>query len=437
MNDASRLIALDRRHIWHPYTQEATALTPIPIASGRGAWLYGVDGQAYLDLISSWWVSIHGHAHPAIARAIARQAERLEQVMFAGFTHEPAVRLAEALAARLPAGLTRLFFSDDGSTAVEVAMKMACQYWRNQGRERSRFLVFEGGYHGDTVGAMSAGRSSGYFDAFSPMLFAVDTLPFPATWDGDEAVESREAASLAALDQYLARQGEGCAALLLEPLVQGAGGMRFCRPRFVARLAARLKEAGVLLIFDEVMTGFGRTGTLFACEKAGVTPDLICLSKGLTGGFLPMSVTVCREELYNAFLGDTFARALAHGHSFTANALGCAAGLASLELFATEDTLQRVAVIESIHRERLAALATHPRVRRPRVMGAIAALELALGDTGYASSTTPRLIRFFLDRGLIIRPLGGVLYLLPPYCISPAELHRGWDGVCAALEAFE
>ncbi|MEO5333441.1 MAG: adenosylmethionine--8-amino-7-oxononanoate transaminase [Magnetococcus sp. YQC-5] len=434
MTDVAHWIALDRKHIWHPYTQEATALPPIPMASGRGAWLYGMDGQEYLDLIASWWVSIHGHAHPAIARAIATQAGQLEQVIFAGFTHEPAIRLVEALVARLPKGLTRFFFSDDGSTAVEVAMKMARQYWLNLGQERSRFLVFEGGYHGDTVGAMSAGQSSGYFNAFRPLLFNVDTLVYPATWEGDEAVEAKENAALLALDLYLERHGTECAAVLIEPLVQGAGGMRMCRPGFVAALAARLKAAGVLLIFDEVMTGFGRTGTLFACEKAGVEPDLLCLSKGLTGGFLPMSLTVCREEIHAAFLGETFARALAHGHSFTANALGCAAALASLELFTTENTLQRIAAIEAIHRERLAAL--HHRVRCPRVMGAIAAFELKIPDTGYASTTTPRLIRFFLERGLIIRPLGAVIYLMPPYCISPTDLHRGWDGIEEAVECF-
>lgn len=437
MNDADSLIALDRRHIWHPYTQAATALIPIPIASGRGAWLYGVDGREYLDLISSWWVSIHGHAHPAIVGAIAQQAQQLEQVIFAGFTHEPAVRLAEALIARLPAGLTRLFFSDDGSTAVEVAMKMARQYWYNQGQDCSRFLVFSGGYHGDTVGAMSASRSSGYFNAFYSLLFPVDILPFPATWEGDEDVEFKEADSLEALDRYLAQYGHECAAMLIEPLVQGAGGMRMCRPEFLVQLAARLKAADVLLIFDEVMTGFGRTGTLFACEKAGVTPDLICLSKGLTGGFLPMSVTVCKEEIYAAFLGQTFDLAFSHGHSFTANALGCAAGLASLELFTTENTLQRIAAIETIHKERLALLAKHPKVRQPRVMGAIAALDLVLGDSSYASSITPRLIQFFLDRGVIIRPLGSVLYLLPPYCILPEDLHRGWDSIEAAVAEFE
>ncbi|MBF0214322.1 MAG: adenosylmethionine--8-amino-7-oxononanoate transaminase [Magnetococcales bacterium] len=429
-----RLIALDRAHIWHPYTQQATAPMPVPIASGRGAWLRGMDGRAYLDLIASWWVSIHGHAHPVIAQAIAEQAHTLEQVIFTGLTHEPAIRLAERLVQRLPKGLTRVFFSDDGSTAVEVAMKMACHYWRNSGQERGRFLVFEGAYHGDTVGAMSASRSSGFFEGYGRMLFEVDRVPFPATWEGDAAVEEKESQALAALDRYLEAGASGCAAMLVEPLIQGAGGMRMCRPGFLHAVAERLSRAGVLLIVDEVMTGFGRCGTLFACEKAGIVPDLICLSKGLTGGFLPMAVTVAREGIYEAFLGETFDRALAHGHSFTANALGCAAALASLSLFESENTLARIAAIESIHRERLGAL--QRGIVAPRVMGVVAAMELALSDRAYGSAFTPRLIRFFLDRGMIVRPLGSVLYLIPPYCITAEELHRGWDAIEEAVDHF-
>ncbi|MBF0143722.1 MAG: adenosylmethionine--8-amino-7-oxononanoate transaminase [Magnetococcales bacterium] len=432
--DPELLIALDRRHVWHPYTQEATAPLPVPVVSGRGAWLTGADGRQYLDLIASWWVITHGHAHPRVARAIARQAETLEQVIFAGFTHEPAVTLARELTALLPPGLGRLFFSDNGSTAVEVALKIACQYALNRGAPRTRFLAFEGGYHGDTFGAMAAGRSSGFFRAFESLMFAVDTLPFPATWEGDEAVGRREAESLVILDAHLERHGEHYAALLVEPLIQGAGGMRFCRPEFLAALAERLRSRDILLIFDEVMTGFGRTGAMFACDKAGVVPDLIALSKGLTAGFLPMAVTVCQERIYEAFLGEEFALALAHGHSFTANLLGCAAAVASLELFAEEGTLARVAAIEAIHRERLRGLQGHPLLRRPRVMGAVAALDLAVADGGYSAKVGPELKRFFLERGLLIRPLGNVVYLMPPYCLEAEALHRAWDGVEAALE---
>ncbi|MBF0158749.1 MAG: adenosylmethionine--8-amino-7-oxononanoate transaminase [Magnetococcales bacterium] len=427
------IVALDRRHVWHPYTQEQVAPEPIPIVSGQGALLYDSAGRSYLDLISSWWVTTHGHAHPVVAAAIARQAQQLEQVIFAGMTHEPAVQLATRLTSRLPAGLTRVFYSDDGSTAVEVALKMACQYWINRGEPRNRFLAFEGGYHGDTVGAMSAGRSSGFFDAFQSMMFQVDTLPFPETWIDDETVEQKEQQSMAALNRYLTEQGKNCAAVIVEPLVQGAAGMRMCRPEFLRCLAATLKAHNVLLIFDEVMTGFGRTGALFACHKAGVTPDIICLSKGLTSGFLPLSVTICQESIYAAFLASGFDHALAHGHSFTANPIGCAAALASLELFDRDNCMARLVMIERLHRERLADLARHDKAHRWRVMGTIAALDIRTDTTGYHSEVGPRLKRFFLERGLLIRPLGNVIYLLPPYCITESELHRGWNGIEEAL----
>jgi adenosylmethionine-8-amino-7-oxononanoate aminotransferase len=427
-------VALDRRHVWHPFTQEQTAADPVEIVSGSGSVLKTADGGEYLDLISSWWVNLHGHGHPAIAGAIAEQARRLEQVIFAGFTHRPAVELATRLSGLLPGDLQRVFFSDDGSTAVEVALKIATQYWLNQGESRTRFLAFEGGYHGDTAGAMSAGRASGFFDAFQSMTFQVDSLPFPATWDGDPEVEEKEQAALAALDAYLERYPEETAALIVEPLVQGASGMRMCRPGFLRAMAERLREAGVLLIFDEIMTGFGRTGELFASLKIGVTPDLICLSKGLTGGFMPLAVTVCREGIYQAFLAEDFDHALAHGHSFTANPLGCAAALASLDLTLHPRTTERIAAIEALHRQRLADLAGHPRVREPRVTGTIAALTLPAEASGYTSELGPRLKAFFMDRGLLLRPLGNVVYLLPPYCTSDEQLHRGWDAVGEALE---
>ncbi|MBF0429549.1 MAG: adenosylmethionine--8-amino-7-oxononanoate transaminase, partial [Magnetococcales bacterium] len=426
-NTLSQWLAWDARHVWHPFTQAKTAPPATPIVAAQAAMLYGADGQSYLDLISSWWVITHGHAHPRIAQAIAQQALTLEQVVFAGFTHAPAAQLAAALLAKLPSGLQRVFFSDNGSTSVEVALKMARQYWFNQGYRRERFLACAGGYHGDTVGAMSVGGSSGFFEPFRSLLFAVDWLPFPATWQGDVAVEQKEREALLALDVYLARHGHECAACLMEPLVQGAAGMRMCRPQFVQQVAERLRAAGVLLIFDEVMTGFGRTGTLFACERAGTDPDIICLSKGLTGGFLPMSVTVCREEIYQAFLGETFDRAFAHGHSFTANPLGCAAALVALALFDEEDTLVRIAQLEEIHRQRLLEVQQHPRVCCPRVMGSIAALDIQADDAGYASRIGLFLRQFFLDRGFLLRPLGNALYLLPPYCITDAQLHQAWD----------
>lgn len=434
MTHPDELLALDRRHVWHPFTQAKTAPDSVLIRSGKGAVVYGADGKEYLDLVSSWWVNLHGHAHPYIADAIAEQAHKLEQVIFAGLTHEPAVRLAQRLTSLLPDDLNRVFYSDDGSTAVEVALKLALQYWRNLGRpERRRYLAFEGGYHGDTVGAMSVGVSSGFYAPFEDLLFEVDVLPFPETWEGDAAVAEKEDRCLSALEAYLDRRGDETAAVIIEPLVQGVGGMRMCRAEFLQALVQKLRAAGVLVIFDEVMTGFGRTGDLFACLKAGVTPDLICLSKGLTAGFLPLAATVCRDPIYEAFLDTGFDKAFAHGHSFTANPLGCAAGLASLDLLMKEETRARIAAIEARHRKHMARLAHHPKVTRPRVTGTIAALNVEVEDSGYAAAIGPRLKAFFLENGLLLRPLGEVIYFLPPYCISDSQLDRSYDTLERAL----
>ncbi|MEO5365429.1 MAG: adenosylmethionine--8-amino-7-oxononanoate transaminase [Magnetococcus sp. WYHC-3] len=434
--NGSSLRDLDRAHVWHPFTQAATAPDPLVIRQARGSRLETQDGRVLLDLISSWWVNVHGHAHPALAHAIARQAQTLEQVIFAGCTHEPAVRLAARLAGLLPGDLQRVFFSDNGSTAVEVALKMVLQAARNRGQLRRRIAACAGGYHGDTFGAMAAGRGSGFFSAFHPWLFDVDMLPFPATWHGDEQVLNREARALAVLDDYLATWGGDCAGLIVEPLIQGAGGMRMCRPEFLRALAQRLQACGVPLILDEVMTGFGRTGHLFACLAAGVTPDVICLSKGLTGGFLPLSVTVCRPWVYEAFLQDSFDFALAHGHSFTANPLGCAAALASLDLFDDPGVWEHIATIAALHAQRLQEVATLPGVRRPRQCGTVAALDLEAGREGYDSELAPALKSFFLERNLLLRPLGNTLYLLPPYCVTAEELHQGWDAVAEAARVF-
>lgn len=419
------LRALDARHVWHPFTQAGTAPPPILAVSAKGATIHAADGKDYLDLVSSWWVNLHGHGNPAVAQAIAGQALRMEQVIFAEFTHEPAARLAARVAGHLPGDLDRVFFSDDGSTAIEVALKMARQYWSNRGQDRQVYIAFDGGYHGDTVGAMSAGRSSGYFGAWENMLFPVEVVPFPATWDDDDAVEAKEQQALLALDEVLERNRGKVAAAIIEPLIQGAAGMHMCRPEFLRALEARLREADTLLILDEVMTGFGRTGAMFACVKAGIQPDFVCLSKGLTGGFIPMSLTVTREFIFEAFLSQDMAKAFLHGHSYTANPLGCAAGLASLDLLEAPECQRRIAAIEALHRQRLPGIARRKGVSRPRVCGTIAAFDIP-GD-GYGGAMGNRLKQEFMDKGLLLRPLGNVLYLLPPYCIEDVELHRAWD----------
>lgn len=430
------ILSLDARHIWHPFTQAGTAPPPIVAASAQGLTITAADGRTYMDLISSWWVNLHGHSHPVIAKAIADQAMSMEHVIFADFTHAPAAKLAAGVAGLLPGDLDRCFFSDDGSTAIEVALKMAHQYWRNRGEDRTEYLAFEGGYHGDTVGAMSMGRSSGFFEAWDRMMFPVSTLPYPATWDGDPDPEAAEKLAMAALDRALSEQGGRLSALIVEPLIQGAGGMRMCRPEFLQALVARCRSAGVLVIFDEVMTGFGRTGAHFACVKAGVTPDMVCLSKGLTGGFLAMSLTVCRESIFREFLGDDLTRAFLHGHSYTANPLGCAAGIASLDLLTAPECQQRIASIKDIHHTRLADLTARHAIAKPRITGTIAAFDVASNDTGYGAGIGKVLKKAFLERGLLLRPLGNVLYLLPPYCITDSELHHSWDMIDEVLSGI-
>jgi adenosylmethionine-8-amino-7-oxononanoate aminotransferase len=423
------ILDLDRRHVWHPFTQEQTAPPPMVAIGGKGAKIFTDDGRELIDLVSSWWVNLHGHGHPAIARAVAEQAARLEQVIFADFTHAPAAHLAARLAELLPGDLDRVFYSDNGSTAVEVALKVALQYFANRGDdERRRLLAFDGGYHGDTVGAMSVGKSSGYFRAWEGLLFPVEMLPYPATWIGDDEVLAKETEALSALEAALTTD---VAAVIIEPLIQGASGMRMCRPEFLKGVAKLARAAGVLLVFDEVMTGFGRTGAPFACLKADVVPDMVCLSKGLTGGFLPMGATVVREPIHQAFLGESLGQAFLHGHSYTANPLGCAAGLASLDLLLATDCQDRIGAIETIHDERLRALAARDKILHPRLSGTIAALDL--GEGGYASALAPHLKKYFKDRGFLLRPLGPVAYFLPPYCIEPADLHRAWDTLESAL----
>lgn len=433
----SNLLDIDARYIWHPYTQHATEHDPILLAGAKGTNLITADGREILDLVSSWWTCIHGHAHPEINAALAQQADAMEHVMFGGFTHAPAIRLAERLSEILPEDLSRVFFSDNGSTSVEVALKMAFQYWRNRGdTRRNRFLAFEGAYHGDTFGAMAVGRGCGFFNLFQDLMCPVSPLPYVHTWENDETVEAREAEALNRIDQILAAEGDHAAALIVEPLMQGASGMRVCRPEFLRQVVERVQAAGLLVIFDEVATGFGRTGTMFAFEQVGVVPDLICLSKGLTAGYMPMAVTVARETLFQAFLSEGFEKALPHGHTFTANPLACAVSLRSLELFDEEGTLGKVAQIAERHTDALEHLMEHPRVTRPRRLGTLLAFDLLGGGEGYKSDESLVLRDWYLANGLNIRPLGPCVYLMPPYCITEDELDRAYSGMMQGLESL-
>ena len=418
-------------NLWHPTTQVASADPPPRVVGGRGALLELEDGRTLIDAISSWWVTLHGHGEPTIAAAIARQASQLEQVIFANFTHQPAERLAERLSAHT--GLQRLFFSDNGSTAVEVALKIAWQWWRNQGTPRSQLIAFDGAYHGDTFGAMALGERSLFSAPFEPLLFAVARAPWPATWWGDPTVEQREAEALARLDTLLETP---TAAVIFEPLLQGASGMRQVRPQFLREVERRVRQAGALLIADEVMTGFGRTGDFFASGLAGIAPDLMALSKGLTGGFLPMGATMASERLFAGFVGDDPALTLFHGHSFTANPLGCAAALASLDLL--EQQPERHRGFEDRHRPLLQQLAQDSRVQKPRLLGSIAAFDLVSANVqaaeGYLNPIGRQLQRRVLASGVFLRPLGQVVYLLPPLSISDAQLERCYACLASALQ---
>ena len=402
----------DKAVLWHPYTQALTAATPIPIERAEGVWLYTEDGRRILDGISSWWVNIHGHSHPKLNAALAKQAGELEHVVFAGCTHRPAVELAERLLEILPAGLARVFYSDNGSTAVEVALKLAIQYWINRGEpQRKTIVTLHNAYHGDTVGAMSASEDSVFTRAFSNLLFPVERVR-----------------DLEEMERCL--QAHSAAAVLIEPMLQGAGGMIVWPVEFVAGVRRLCDRYGTLMIADEVLTGFGRTGKMFACEHAAIAPDIICLSKALTAGYLPLGVTATTTAVYDAFLSDDRSKTFFHGHSYTANPLACAVALASLDLFREEATLARVTRLEQQLRAGFEPLRTLGDVR---VIGGVAAVELTSNKPGYLDQIGPRLAAAFLARGLLLRPLGNVVYFMPPYCISESETAWALEQIAAVL----
>lgn len=419
-------------HFWKPFTPLHEGENSTKVLSGKGAFLFLEDGRSILDGISSWWVNLHGHARREIAEAIFNQAMTLEQVIPAGLTHEPAETLAKKLADILPGDLSQVFFSDDGSTSVEVALKLAVQYWWNQGEsQRKKILAFEGAYHGDTLSAMSVGdRETGFTRPFTSLMFDVSRLPFPATWEGDEEISEKEALCLTALDEALEREGKALAAIILEPLIQGAGGMRCCRPEFLKAVEDRARKAGILVIYDEVMTGFGRTGEYFACLKAGVTPDMVCLSKGITGGFLPLGATVTTRKIQASFGGKDPSKTFWHGHSYTANPLACAAAVASFELLKEE----AFRPFEAWHHELGEKVRKHPSIEKFRVMGTISAMDLVSEKGGYFDERGPLLRKKFLEAGVLLRPLGNVVYILPPYCMKKEELSWIYDVILDVID---
>jgi len=425
--------------IWHPFTQDALDPAPTFIERAEGVYLYTRDGRRLLDAISSWWVTLHGHAHPLIAEAIAAQARRLEQVIFAGFTHGPAEELSSHLRKVLPPSLEHIFFSDDGSTAVEVALKMAVQFWWNQGnRDKRKFVALQHAYHGDTAGAMSVGDDSSFVAAFESLRFPIYRVPsaycYRCPVGKTRATCDIECAQ--PLEQLLEDKNEQIAAVIVEPLLQAAGGMIVHPAEFLERIRRLTTRHNVLLIADEVLTGFGRTGRMFACEHANIVPDIMCLSKGITGGFLPLGATVCSSPVREVFRSDDRTRTFFHGHSYTGNPLACAAGIASLKIFKSEPVFDRIAAIGRVHAERLPAFKSHPMVGDARAIGTVAAIEIEAEDAGYLSKLRPFLYNFFVDRGVLLRPLGNIVYILPPYVITQDELHFVYDVISEALDGL-
>lgn len=431
----SELSRKDRQYVWHPFTPQQPLPEPIVVTRGQGSLLFDENGNSYIDAISSWWVNLHGHSHPYIAEKVYRQALTLEQVIFAGFTHRPAVELAERMIPLLPGPFKKVFYSDNGSTATEVAIKMAIQYWWNQERDakgpggfpRKKILAFRDGYHGDTFGAMSVSDRGVFTMAFHDLLFQVIFIDKPKT----EHLEEIRAMAQA--------ESKEIACFIYEPMVQGAGGMKMHDPSLLNELLDTFKKAGIICIADEVMTGFGRTGRIFASDYLQVKPDIICLSKGLTGGTMALGLTACTEKIYQAFCSDDRLHTFFHGHSFTANPLACTAALASLDLLERKECLLAIEKITAsnnrfVERLRFTNASQTARIRDIRQAGTIVAFEITSGSDGYLNHISAEITRKALARGVYLRPLGNTVYLMPPYCILPEELEKVYQTILEIIE---
>ena len=415
----------DSQFLWHPYTQHKTASAPIAITKGKGALLWDENDKEYIDAIASWWVNPYGHSNTFIADAIYKQLTTLEHVLFGGFTHEPAVVLAEKLMVILPKNQQKLFFSDNGSTAVEVAIKVALQYFFNKGEKKTTIIAFENAFHGDTFAAMAASGISFYTLAFQSMMIDVVRIPVP--------VEGQEEVSFDALSEVL--KNNNCAGFIYEPLVQGAAGMVMYQPAALDTLIRMCKESNVLTIADEVMTGFGKTGKTFASDYLVEQPDMMCLSKALTGGTIPMAITTFTQPIFDAFYDEDINKALFHGHTFTANPTGCAAALASLELLQTPEIQANILRVNANHLAFEKRVKSHPKVVTTRVLGVIFALEIKTESAAsYYGNLRNKLYNFFIENGVILRPVGNIVYILPPYIITDEQLEKVYQVVESALE---
>lgn len=416
------LIQRDQRVNWHPYTQMKHDVS-IPIVRGEGSYLFDANGKRYIDAVSSWWVTLHGHAHPSITQRVSEQLATLEQVIFAGFTHPTAIELSERLLALLPDNQTKVFYTDNGSTAIEVALKMCVQYHYQNQQSKTKILAFKNGYHGDTFGAMSVSGRGLWTAPFGELLFDVIFIDVPTQ------------ANLAQTKAFIATHAHEIACFAYEPLVQGAGGMLMHKAADLSELMEFCKHQGILLIQDEIFVGFGRTGKLFAVDHLTETPDIMCFSKGLTGGTMPLGITTATQAIYDAFYADDKTKALFHGHSFTANPLACAAALASLDLLLNAETTHNIQRIVAQHQGFVALLKHHPKIKEVRFQGTIFALEWQTDeDTSYFSDMNQALYPFFLERGILMRPLGNIIYLVPPYCISETDLGFVYKTILEALD---
>ena len=410
---------MSRSPVWHPFTQHGLEPDMRAIARAEGAWLETTDGRRIFDGISSWWVITHGHRHPKIVRAIQEQAGKLDQVIFAGFTHEPAEAVARGLIDIAPDGLRHVFFSDSGSTSVEVALKMALGYWKNTGKARTRILALEHAYHGDTIGTMSAGERGVFNAAYEPLLFDVGRIPFPAKGAEQQAFDALERAC---------RAGD-VAAFICEPLILGAGGMLIYDAATLTEMHRICKRHDVLFVADEVMTAFGRTGTLFASAQANIAPDIICVAKGITGGSIPLAATLCTSAIFDAHYSQDRSRMFFHSSSYTANPIACAAAVANLDIWRSEPVLARIGAIAKAQAACVARIANDPRFENARQIGTIAAFEFRGAGAGYLADVALSLRRKLLDRGVLLRPLGATIYVMPPYCTTADDL----NGVYAAV----
>jgi adenosylmethionine---8-amino-7-oxononanoate aminotransferase len=439
------LMERDLKHVWHPCTQmrDHETFPIVPIQKGEGVWLYDFEGRRILDGISSWWTNLFGHAHPQISQALAKQAGQLEHVLLAGFTHEPAVELAERLVARAPKGLNKVFFADNGSSAVEVALKMSFHFWQNTGQPlKKRFVALEHGYHGETLGALAVSDVGLYKDTYRPLLFDVTTVPSPGDFIRSQTTADECARRhFASLDALLAREASHIAAVIVEPLVQCAGGMKMYSPHYLTLLREACTRHGVHFIADEIAVGFGRTGHFFACDSAGVTPDFMCLSKGLTAGYMPLSAVLTREEIFEAFYGSSKSqRAFLHSHSFTGNPLACAVANASLQIFDSTPVLENNLKLAQKMASWMPKLLTHQNIGEVRQTGMTVALDFFQDKstrTLFASKERRGLAlhRHALTNGLLIRPLGNTVYLMPPYVITEAEIDFAFETLVEALNS--